>query len=191
MSRYPHDRYDDAPANLNRVGAHRAPPKKGRGLVVFAWAALSTGVLVLGGLWAVSLVDDSVSFDLPGLSTPIATPGATNDSAAAPTAEPVTDPATIDPARLISITVLNGTSVDRQQDVAGAQLSKGGWPVGSLTLASTSDIATTTVYYNNPLDEDVARGVVLALGVGDVVESTAFVGAPITVVLGADYVPSN
>lgn len=189
MARYPHDRYDDVPANLNRVGAHRAPPKKGRRLVAVAWAALSAGVLVLGGLWAVSLVDDSVSFNLPGLSTAVATPG-TADPGAAPTVEPVTDPATIDPARMISITVLNGSGVDRQQDVAGAELSEAGWPVGSLTTSST-EVDTTTVYYNNPLDEDVARGVVLALGAGDVVESTAFVGAPITVVLGADYVPSS
>jgi hypothetical protein len=32
---------------------------------------------------------------------------------------------------------------------------------------------------------------VQALGVGDVRESTAFVGAPVTVVLGADYPPGS
>jgi hypothetical protein len=190
MARYPHDRYDEIPASLSRVGAHRAPPKKGRRLVAFSWAALSTGVLVLVGLWAVSLIDDSVSFDLPGLSTPVATPGADGDPATS-TADPVTDPSTIDPARMISITILNGSGVERQQDVAGDQLAAEGWPVGSVTQASQDDVATSTVYYNNPLDEDVARGVALELGIDELVESTAFIGAPITVVLGADFVSSD
>jgi hypothetical protein len=181
------DRFDDLPKDLVRVGAHRAPRKRGRGWIGFAWAALATGLLVVGGLFVVSLIDDS--FSLPLLTTTSAATEAPTASAT-PTAAPLTDPATIDPARLITITVLNGTPVVGLQTTAGDALTAAGWPVGSTTTASTTDIAATTVYYSNPLDEDIARGLVLALGVGEVSESVAFVGAPITIVLGSDYPPT-
>ena len=45
------------------------------------------------------------------------------------------------------------------------------------------------VYYGDPANEDVARGLVLALGVGEIRESTAY-NAPLTIVLGADYAPA-
>ena len=50
-------------------------------------------------------------------------------------------------------------------------------------------IEATTIYYTTADDEGIARGIALALGAGDVVESTAFLGAPVTVVLGADFAP--
>jgi hypothetical protein len=49
------------------------------------------------------------------------------------------------------------------------------------------DVELTIVYYSNPADEDIARGLVLALGIGEIRESTAFFGAPVTIVLGTDY----
>jgi hypothetical protein len=101
------------------------------------------------------------------------------------TADPVLDPTTIAPERAISITILNGTPTVDLEDSAAAALA--GWPVGAALLASNQTEPTTIVYYRDPANEDVARGVVLALGVGEVRESTAL-AAPITVVLGADYV---
>ncbi|GAB2467377.1 hypothetical protein HD599_000400 [Conyzicola lurida] len=189
MASYPKDRFDDLPKDLVRVGAHRAPKKRGGGWIGFAWAALATLVLIVGGLFTLSLVDPSIRFEFPGLPA-ASEPSATPTDATTPTALPLTDPALIDPARGITITVLNGSTVVGQQDVAGAALTSLGWPVGSLTTASTSDIEETIVYYSNPADEEIARGLVQALGVGDVRESTAFVGAPITIVLGADYAPT-
>jgi hypothetical protein len=190
MASYPKDRFDDLPQDLVRVGAHRAPRKKGGGWIGFAWAALATLVLVVGGLFVLSIVDPSVRFEVPGL--PVASePTKTPAKETTPTAIPLTDPATIDPARAISITVLNGGSVKGQEDVAGQALAAAGWPVGSMASASTSDIKKTLVYYSNPADEEIARGLVIALGVGDVRESTAFVGAPITIVLGADYTAAS
>jgi hypothetical protein len=189
MASYPKDRFDDLPDDLVRVGAHRAPKKRGGGWIGLAWAALATLVLVVGGLFVLSLVDESIRFELPGL--PVASePTVTPTEATTPTAIPLTDPALIDPARLITITVLNGTPVVGQQDVAGQALAAAGWPIGSMTTASTTDIEETIVYYSNPADEEIARGLVEALGVGDVRESTAFLGAPITIVLGADYPPT-
>jgi hypothetical protein len=190
MASFPKDRFDDLPSDLVRIGAHRAPRKKGGGWIGFAWAALATLVLTVGGLFVLSIVDPGVRFEIPGL--PVASePSETPEDETTPTAIPLTDPATIDPARQISITVLNGSPVAGQQDVAGQALAEQGWPVGSMTAASTDDIETTLVYYSNPADEEIARGLVQAIGVGDIRESTAFPGAPITIVLGADYPPAS
>jgi hypothetical protein len=185
MAKFPEDPFDDFPEDLARVGAHRAPKSRGGGWIGFAWAALATGVLIVGGLYGVSLINNNVAFEIPGIvelpaeETPTPT--------AEPTASPITDPTLIDPARKITITVLNGTPIVGMQNTVLANLTSVGWPVTSAARASTSDVEETLVYYSNPADEDVARGLVLALGIGDVRESTAFLGAPVTVVLGADY----
>jgi hypothetical protein len=188
MASYPKDIFDDLPEDLVRVGAHRAPKKRGGGWIGLAWAALATGVLVVGGLYGLSLINPDVSFDIPGVA--VDEPEETPTPTATPTAEPITDPTLIDPARGISITVLNGTATPGLQNTAGDSLAALAWPVGSRAPATASDIETTYIYYSDPLNEDVARGVALALGIGEVRESTAFLGAPITVVLGADYVPT-
>jgi hypothetical protein len=187
MATHPRDRFDDLPHDLVRVGAHRAAPKRGRGWIAFAWAALATGLLVVGGLFVVAQLDD-FELDLPILSD---SPTATDTAVPEPTSTvvPVTDPTTIDPARDITITVLNGTPVIGEQDAAGDSLAALGWPVDSRANASTTDVATTTVYYGDAANEDVARGLLVALGVGTVLESDSFLGADVTVVLGADYEP--
>ena len=186
MASYPKDRFDDLPKDLVRVGAHRAPKKRGGGWIALAWAALATLVLVVGGFYVVTLIDPSVRFEIPG-TTPAADASSTPEDETTPTALPLTDPATIDPAREITITVLNGSPVEGEQTVVSDTLTAAGWPIGSATTASTSDIEETVVYYSNPADEDIARGLVSTLGVGDVRESSAFLGAPSTIVLGADY----
>jgi len=186
MASYPKDRFDDLPADLVRVGAHRAPKKRGGGWIAFAWAALATGLLVVGGLFGLSRIDDNISFDLPGVAAPTEEP-VTPDPIATPTATPLTDPAAIDPAREITITVLNGSADPAVLDQAADALAAAGWPVGGRAAASAADVTTTIVYYSNPADEDIARGLSEALGVGEVQESTAFLGAPITVVVGSDY----
>ena len=186
MASYPKDRFDDLPKDLVRVGAHRAPKKRGGGWIGFAWAALATLVLVVGGFYVVTLIDPSVRFEIPGVQPSDSASAAPEDDST-PTALPLTDPLTIDPARQISITVLNGTPTVGEQQAVGDKLTALGWPVGSAATASTSDIKETLVYYSNPADEEIARGLVSVLGVGDVRESNAFLGAPVTIVLGADY----
>jgi hypothetical protein len=99
----------------------------------------------------------------------------------------ITDPTIIDKTRAITITVLNGTPLAGLQNTVFTELKALKWPVGSRAPASTTDVETTIVYYSNPADEDIARGLVLALGIGEIRESTAFFGAPVTIVLGADY----
>ena len=191
MASYPKDRFDDLPKDLVRVGAHRAPKKRGGGWIALAWAALATLVLVVGGFYVVTLVDPSVRFEIPGTEPSSSATAESPEDDTTPTALPLTDPLTIDPARQITITVLNGTPVAGQQNVVLDQLAALGWPVGSAAVASTSDIEETIVYYSNPADEEIARGLVSVIGVGDVRESTAFLGAPVTIVLGADYPPAG
>ncbi len=181
MASFPRDRFDDIPPGIRRVGAHRAPRRRGRGWLAFACAVLATVVLVIAGVVALSVIDSS--FRLPfssGSATPTPTP--------TPTASPVTDPSTVDPSLGLSITVLNASPDDALDDVARDRLAGAGWPVGATGEAAQRDVKTTTVYYNDPQFEGIARGVLLALGgVGNVRYSQAYVGAPVTVVLGADY----
>ena len=94
MASFPQDPFDVVPADLTRVGAHRAPRRRGRGWIMFAWAALATGVLVVGGLYGLSRVDPNISFELPsfgGGEDPVAQP-----SPSTSTVPPVTDPTTVD-----------------------------------------------------------------------------------------------
>jgi hypothetical protein len=179
MAKYPRDQFDDLPVDLARVGAHRAPPKAARGWITFAWAALFTGIFVIGGIAALNAYR--------GLSFLGEAPPVSATPSAEVTAEPILDPALIAPERAITITILNGTTTIGLENVAGDSLV--GWPVGARLIASNRTEEKTIVYYSNPADEDVARGVVVALGVGEVRESNAYPGAPVTVVIGADYLP--
>jgi hypothetical protein len=183
MPTYPHDRFDSVPDDLLRVGAHRAPAKKGRGWITFAWAALATLVLVGIGLWGLSIVSGNTEFTLPFLkSDTTATPTVTPT----PTAEPKLDAS-------VPINILNGTTVPGLAKSAGDALVAQGWAgaadgVGSRTNAATTDIKQTVVYYSAAADEGVARALVLSLKVGQVRLSNAY-PARVTVVLGSDYKP--
>jgi hypothetical protein len=173
------DRFDAVPEDLQRVGAHRAPKRRGRGWVTFAWAALATGLVVAAGVVAMFVINDRVSFDNPfGTSTPTPTPTPT------PTVEPTVDPAA-------SIIVLNSTQTEGLAGTVGDLLAGQGWTVTSRGNAD-SEIAETTVYYSDPAQEGAARGLVQALGVGDIQLSDAFAlegQVRIVVVIGTDYVP--
>lgn len=184
---YPKDRFDELPDDLQRIGAHRGPGRGGRGWIAFAWAALATLVLIVGGIVGLRMFM-GIEVDIPFLSaapssTPVATPEPT------PTAEPVLDPTTIDPARAITTSIYNGTATAELQNTVGDALTAAGWTIDARARASTSDVATTTVYYSDPANEDVARGLVVALGVGEIslVPAESFPGNPLNIVLGADY----
>ncbi|MEV8253333.1 LytR C-terminal domain-containing protein [Rhodoglobus sp. NPDC076762] len=185
MASYPKDRFDELPDDVERIGAHRGPQRRGRGWIGFAWALLATGVLVFGGLFALSqyLGQD---LGIPFFSSPeeeVAAPEPT------PTVAPVTDPTTIDPARGITIDILNGTPESGLQTTVFDELTAAGWPTGSAAPASERDIENTYIYYSNVADEDIAAGLAAALGRGDtrLVEADIFPGAAITVVIGSDY----
>ncbi len=185
MAEFPKDRFDDIPRNLHRVGAHRAPARPGRGWVSFAWAALATGVLVLAGMVGLSALNGTGPFDLPIFAS---------EETAVPepdpqeTMPPVTDPAAVDPELDLTITVLNGSPTDGLQDAVGDLLAQQKWPVGARSNAAERNVEETLVYYNAREYEGIARGVLQAIGSdGEAVFSDVYLGAPVTVVLGADY----
>lgn len=182
MANFPPDRFDNVPPDLQRVGAHRAPKKKGRGWIGFAWAVVATILLTGAGLFGLAAIDSSINFDFfPAEKTPTPTPTPT------PTAEPTIDAET-------PLTILNGTPTPRLDTQVGDALVARGWGgaaegVGSRANASTRDVEETTIYYADPSLEGAARGLVLALGVGDIRLSTDFIGSEITIVIGLDYKP--
>ena len=188
MASFPRDQFDDIPDDLVRVGAHRAPARKGRGWLNLLWAILAVAVLILVGLFALSRLDPT-NFPLPifNQQTPTPTPTTT------PTATPVTDPKTVPAAimKTLTISVLNGTPIVGQADRAANQIHAAGWPNPARAIASDRTEKITYVYYSSPEYEGIARGLMTLLNVGDVrlVPATQFPGATITVVIGKDYIP--
>lgn len=183
MANYPKDRFDSVPDDLLRVGAHRAPAKKGRGWIAVAWAAFATLVLVVAGLYGLSAMTGRIHLPFQAASaspTPTSTPKPT------PTVAPKVDPA-------VPITVLNGTGTQGLATKVGDYLVTKGWKGAALGLgtranASYDTIAKTVVYYKDAADEGAARALVQTLAVGEIRLSTDFKDR-ITVVIGSDYKP--
>ncbi|MGR0319078.1 LytR C-terminal domain-containing protein [Agromyces sp. ZXT2-3] len=174
MQKFPRDRFDSIPHGMDRVGAHRAPARRGRRWVTFAWAALATVVLAGIGIAAVAAYNQRLDFDDTALPTGTASPG--------PTAEPTLAPD-------VSVAVLNGTSTSGLAARAGETLTAAGVPVGITTNADRSDIEQTVVYYASADLEGAARGVAQQLPEAEVRLSEEFgeEGMQLVVVLGADY----
>lgn len=194
MASTPRDRFDDIPDDLVRVGAHRVPAKRGLGWISFAWAALATGVLIVGGLYGLSRVNPAISFELPAIGGDAADPG--TSATPEPEVEAVTDPALVDPALNLSISVLNGSPTDGQQNAAVAQLTQAGWgaptfPAVSGAVAGARDTELSAIFYNGAQFEGIALGLGELLGIDpeNIRNSDFYRGAPVTILLGADYVP--
>lgn len=187
MASLPRDRFDDIPTDVDRVGAHRAPRRPGRGWVAFAWAVVATAVLVVAGLFGLSLLNPAFEIPFMPRETVMPSPSET----VIETADPVTDPTTVDPERLATLTiaVLNGTPTTGLANVVGDQIAAAGWPDPSRAAASAHDEELSVVYYADPADEGIARGLMELLGAADVQQSDAFPAAQITIVIGTDYVP--
>lgn len=187
-TRTPTDRFDDLPDGLDRVGAHRAPERRGRGWIAFAWAALATGLLVGAGVVGLSLFTDSIrNIELPFSSN--AGEATSPEGAPSEEASPSVTPA-IDPA--IPITVLNGTATEGLANNVGDLLESQGWDgaalgVGSRSSAATTDVATTVVFYLDPANEGAALALLDTLGAGEIRLSQDYPSSPVTVLLGADY----
>ena len=172
--KFPRDRFDSIPHGIDRVGAHRAPARRGAGWITFGWAALATVVLVAVGIGGVMVFNDRLNFG----DTPVATPSATP----VVTAEPVIAPD-------IPVLVLNGTATAGLAAKAAETLTANGVPVGSTANASDDTLTETVVYYATPELEGAARGVAQFLPEADVRVSDQFAatGNQLVVVLGADY----
>ena len=192
MPAFDRDRFDDVPADLDRVGAHRAEKRPGSGWVFFAWAALATGVLVGAGVIYLGVANDSFQFVNPSSSSTAEAGAAETDTAtstptpsASESVAPLTDPSQVDP-EVTTVTVLNGTATAGLAGAASDRLETEGWVVGTQGNASER-VSTSTVYYSSAADEAVALGLAQQLGISDVELTDAFPGASVTIVLGADY----
>jgi len=179
---YPKDRFDDLPHKLDRVGAHRAPGKKGHRWVGVWWALAATALLIGVGAVGLTVLNNRLNFTIPGIDADTTTT-AEPTSEPVPTVEPTTDPSA-------SVTVLNGTPTTGVARSVGELLTTGGWTVGSTSDADTEDFVTTTVYYADASLEGAARGVAALLPGSVVLLSDDFAGsdASLTVVVGSDYV---
>jgi hypothetical protein len=178
--RYPTDRFDDIPVG-GRIGAHRAPPRRGGGWVRFAWAALATGILVAAGVIGLSLLGPSGDVGLPFVPA-----SASPSESVAPSVAPSLDAA-------VPITVLNGTTTTGLAGAVGDLLVDRGWGgaaigIGTRAGADESDIRSTVVYYGDASHEAAAKALVEDLGVGVARQSDRYPESPVTVVLGYDYV---
>jgi hypothetical protein len=180
MARFPEDSFDRLPAQRERVGAHRGPKPRGRGWIVVAWAALATALLVGGGVTYLAVINNNIQFTdaFGGGGSTTAAP--TETPTPTPTITPVTD-------GTLSVTVLNGTENVGLAGRVGQAAIDGGWNVGTMANASSTDFATTTVYYEDPANEAAALGLAQLLGNVATEQSSTFQGAALTVVLGTDY----
>jgi len=174
--KFPRDRFDSIPHGIERVGAHRAPARRGARWVAFGWAALATVVLVAVGIGAVIVFNDRLDFADPGAS-----------ASPPPTEPPVTAEPTVAPD--IPVTVLNGTTTTGLAARAGEALTAAGIPVGTTANASEQDLTETVVYYATPDLEGAARGVAAAIPEAEVRLSEQFaeIGTPLVLVVGSDY----
>ncbi|MDN3477615.1 LytR C-terminal domain-containing protein [Curtobacterium sp. APC 4022] len=196
MTRFPRDRFDDV-TDGPRVGAHRGPARRGGGWVVFAWAALATGVLVGVGVLVLALANGSVQFTEGSggaTSAPSASATSTPTSSASAGSEPsggASSPAAAaaSPADqgATTLVVLNGTSTTGLAANASTKLTGAGWKVTSTGDAGTTGSTQTIVYYQQESQAALAEGIAKSLGTSAVQRSSAFPNADVSVVLGADF----
>lgn len=180
---YPKDRFDELPADLARVGAHRAENPRLRAGVLLFWSAVAVLVLVAVGIFGTLLVTGRISlFPTASSSAP---------AAEAPVdAAPVVD--TSYPVLILNATTERGLANSVADVVVGA-----GWNAETVDAgeAGSRDFPATTVYYLTADDEGAARGLAEVIGGADVELSDAYPGPvnadgtpgkQLTIVLGAD-----
>jgi len=179
------DRFDKVPRERGRVGAHRGPRRRGGGWLAVLGIIAGILVLTVGSLFVLERIV-GIEVGVPWLAKPTPTASA-SETVELPI---ITDPATeLDPARGVTIAILNGTPLTGLQGTVASELQAAGWPVVRSANAADRDTLDTFVYYKNPAEEDVARGLVEALGVGEMYLAGRddFYGATIMIVLGKDH----
>ncbi|HEV8012763.1 MAG TPA: LytR C-terminal domain-containing protein [Pontimonas sp.] len=194
------DRFDDVERDLGYVGTHR---RQRSSWSVFAPVGIGLGavvVLILAGIWFVDRSDDYLTLDAS--EVPVLTGEAPEEEAAEEPVviEPevpeevvaVSDPTQIDTEGL-TLTVLNGTATQGMAARAVDRLVAIGWPEATATNADSTDIQQSVVAYSEDADKAIALGIAQELGLDadSVVQTTAYPGARVTVVLGADYVDTE
>lgn len=184
------DRFDDVPQDPKYVGLRRLRRRRAFWVIPATVLALSTVLLIVLGLWWVERADDYLEFEAPPVAEVEPEPEVQPEPEPEPTepepAEPIVNP-TVDQAAGLTVTVLNGTLTSGLAAQAGELLTREGWPEQTLANAETSTVEASYVAYRLEEDEGLARGAAQILGIEEVVFTDQYLGARITVILGADY----
>lgn len=190
------DRFDEISRDSRYVGLHRRERSSWSMFAPMGIGLAAIVVLVLGGLWFVDRSDDYLELDLSGAvalqGQPPPEEPAVVEAEVPAEPQPITDPSEVD-VRDVSITVLNGTQSAGLAARAGERLSSVGWPEPTATNAESSDVAQSVVAYSDDDDRGIALGIAQLLGIVEdqVVQTSAYPGVRITVVLGGDYVDTE
>lgn len=172
------DRFDELPPDGGRIGAHRAENPRLRGGVVVLWSVIAIIVIVALGIFGTLIATGRVTL----FPAPSPTPTVVK------TAEPVVDTS-------YKVTVLNATTQSGLAGTLAQTIVAAGWPASDVTAgdAGSSDFPTTTVFYSDPAQEGVARGLAQVIGGATVALSNAYAdlvagagGKLLVVVIGAD-----
>ncbi|WP_022900748.1 LytR C-terminal domain-containing protein [Humibacter albus] len=183
--KFPADRFDRLPDDIERIGAHRAPRPRGYGWIWVAWCAGIAVVIVGIGALGIFAINGTLNVGFP-FGTKTATATATPTSTPTPTVTPAVNPA-------LNLMVLNGTTTEGLATEVTTTLTNAGWKNVTPANASSTDITATTVYYSDAKNEGAALAVSQELGNAPTRVTQDFVasGADITVVLGSDYHPAE
>ncbi|HWL02722.1 MAG TPA: LytR C-terminal domain-containing protein [Microbacteriaceae bacterium] len=185
------DRFDALKREPGRVGSHRGPVRRGGGWLGLALFLVGLIVITAGGLFVVDRVmrdtsptGQGLDFNFPFLPELVPTPTPSET----PPPPVVSDPA-IAVERGLTIMVINGTPVTGLQNTVGDELLNAGWPIGTRARAGDSDVLDTIVYYADPANADIARGLVEILGFGEAkeVDPNVYPGQSIVIVIGMDH----
>jgi hypothetical protein len=194
------DRFDDVERDFGYVGTHRRQRSSWSVFAPVGIGFAAVVVLVLAGVWFVDRSDDYLTLDAS--EVPVITGEAPEELGPEEPVvlEPevpeevvaVTDPTQIDTEGL-TLTVLNGTPIQGLAARAVDRLVRVGWPEPTATNADAIDIQQSVVAYSEDADKAIALGIAqeLDLDADSVVQTTAYPGARVTVVLGSDYVDTE
>lgn len=191
------DRFDDVRRDVRYVGTHRSVRSSWSVFAPVGIGVATVLVLVLAGLWFVDVSDDRLALDPSAVAITAEPPPEEEEPAVLePEVEPepeiITDPTAAD-LEGFTLTVLNGTSTQGLAARAAERLVAQGWSEPAATNADSSDVAETVVAYADDADRAKALGIAEVLGVSatQVIQTTAYPGASVTVVLGSNYVDTQ
>lgn len=185
------DRFDALKREPGRVGSHRGPVRRGGGWLGLALFLVGLIIITAGGMFVVDRImrdtsptGQGLDFNFPFLPDLVPTPPPSE----APPPPVVTDPA-VAVERGLRVMVLNGTPVTGLQNAVGDELANLGWPIATRARAGSSDVLDTIVYYADPANADIARGIVETIGFGEAreVDPNVYPGMNVIVVIGMDH----
>lgn len=182
---YSKDRFDVAPDDLQRVGAHRAPLPRWHWLIWVGWSALAIVIIVGAGVAGLNAINGNVDFKDVLPFTP--SQSATSSSMSTPTSTSIITPV-VDAS--VNVTVLNGTKESGWAASAADTLKADGWKNIATANASETDIKKTVVYYVDEAHHAAALGLARSFPGASIVQTDSYAdtGSELTVVLGSDYV---